>query len=240
VLTATIGAASLVKNSLSVYMQAATTTICPPKGDEKGGALKLSFKQYSQMSEALAERLLDLHCRLLLLYIMQDADCLHWEDTQPFFESERGSYTVQMWWHYMRGSKTDLWNSVPPKMAQKIFAGMLNETLSVLTVRYTQIVTSVARSTLHLVDICNMLLCIAELLPHICESGEAYVGLQLSNQSVIIRDIHAKCRELFYCLLLRGSPFGVLSKVRQIGLTSWSIETVYIKLISEKILEDIF
>jgi len=228
VLTATIGAASLVKNSLSVYMQAATTTICPPKGDEKGGALKLSFKQYSQMSEALAERLLDLHCRLLLLYIMQDADCLHWEDTQPFFESERGSYTVQMWWHYMRGSKTDLWNSVPPKMAQKIFAGMLNETLSVLTVRYTQIVTSVARSTLHLVDICNMLLCIAELLPHICESGEAYVGLQLSNQSVIIRDIHAKCRELFYCLLLRGSPLGVLSKVRQIGLISWSIEIIMI------------
>ncbi|XP_017126773.1 uncharacterized protein LOC108145722 isoform X1 [Drosophila elegans] len=218
VLTATIGAASLVKNSLSVYMQAATTTICPPKGDEKGGALKLSFKQYSQMSEALAERLLDLHCRLLLLYIMQDADCLHWEDTQPFFESERGSYTVQMWWHYMRGSKTDLWNSVPPKMAQKIFAGMLNETLSVLTVRYTQIVTSVARSTLHLVDICNMLLCIAELLPHICESGEAYVGLQLSNQSVILRDIHAKCRELFYCLLLRGSPLGVLSKVFRKGL----------------------
>lgn len=213
VLTATIGAASLVKNSLSVYMQAATTTICPPKGDEKGGALKLSFKQYSQMSEALAERLLDLHCRLLLLYIIQDADCLHWEDTQPFFESERGSYTIQMWWHYMRGSKNDLWNSVPPKMAQKIFAGMLNETLSVLTVRYTQIVTSVARSQLHLVDICNMLLCIAELLPHISESGEAYVGLQLSNQSVIIRDIHAKCRELFYCLLLRGAPLGVLSKV---------------------------
>lgn len=213
VLTATIGAAALVKNSLSVYMQAATTTICPPKGDEKGGALKLSFKQYAQMSEALAERLLDLHCRLLLLYIIQDADCLHWEDTQPFFESERGSYTVQMWWHYMIGTKTDLWNSVPPKMAQKIFAGMLNETLSVLTVRYTQIVTSVARSQLHLVDICNMLLCIAELLPHVCESGEAYVGLQLSNQSVIVRDIHAKCRELFYCLLLRGAPLGVLSKV---------------------------
>ncbi|XP_068149227.1 uncharacterized protein [Drosophila tropicalis] len=218
VLTATIGAASVVKNSLGVYMQAATTTICPPKGDENGGALKLSFKQYSQMSEALAERLLDLHCRLLLLYIIQDADCLNWEDTQPFFESERGSYTVQMWWHYMLFSKNDLWNSVPPKMAQKIFAGMLNETLSVLTVRYTQIVTSVARSQLHLVDICNMLLCIAELLPHICESGEAYVGLQLNQHSVILRDIHAKCRDLFYCLLLRGAPLGVLSKVFRKGL----------------------
>lgn len=42
------------------------------------------------MTEALAERLLDLHVRLLSLYIVQDADCLHWEREQPFFESERG------------------------------------------------------------------------------------------------------------------------------------------------------
>ncbi|XP_059216379.1 uncharacterized protein LOC106093356 isoform X1 [Stomoxys calcitrans] len=218
VLTATIGAASLVRNCLNVYLQACTTKICPPKGDEKGGALKLSLKQYSQMSEALAERLLDLHCRLLLLYIVQDADALHWEDTEPFFESERGSYTIQMWWLYMCGTKDDLWNSVPPKMAQRIFGGMLNETLSVLTVRYSQIVTSNARAQLHLCDICNLLFCVAELLPHVSESGEAYVGLQLNNQSVIIRDIHAKCRELFYCLLLRGAPLGVLSKVFRKGL----------------------
>lgn len=176
VLTATIGAASLVRNCLNVYLQAATVKICPPKGDEKGGALKLSLKQYSQLSEALAERLLDLHCRLLLLYIVQDADALHWEDTEPFFESERGSYCIQMWWLYMYGTKDDLWNSVPPKMAQRIFGGMLNETLSVLTVRYAQITTSLARAQLHLCDICNLLFCIAELLPHVCESGEAYVG----------------------------------------------------------------
>ena len=99
VLTATIGAAALVKNCLWVYLQSVTTHICPPKvDDEKGGSLKLSYKQYSEMTEALAERLLDLHCRLLTLYIIQDADCLHWENSQPFFESERGSYTVQMWW----------------------------------------------------------------------------------------------------------------------------------------------
>ncbi|XP_037940493.1 uncharacterized protein LOC119673299 [Teleopsis dalmanni] len=218
VLTATIGASALIRNCLDIYLQVSTTKYCPPKGDEKGGALKLTLKQYSQMSEALAERLLDLHCRLLLLYIVQDADCLNWEDTEPFFESERGSYTVQMWWHYMRGTNDDLWNSVPPKMAQRIFAGMLNETLSILTIRYSQIVTSNARAQLHLVDITNLLFCVAELLPHICESGEAYVGLQLTNQSVIIRDIHAKCRELFYCLLLRGAPLGVLSKVFRKGL----------------------
>lgn len=55
------------------------------------------------MCEALAERLLDLHCRLLSLYILQDADCLDWENEKPFFESERGSYIIQMWWLYMQG-----------------------------------------------------------------------------------------------------------------------------------------
>ncbi|XP_067647757.1 uncharacterized protein [Eurosta solidaginis] len=213
VLTATIGAAALIKNCLNIYMQAANVKVYRPKGNEKGGALRLSYKQYFQMAEALAERLLDLHCRLLLLYIVQDADCLHWENSQPFFESERGSYTVQMWWHYIQGIKDDLWNSVPPKMAQRIFAGILNETLSVLTARYSLILTSVERAQLHLADISNILFCAAELLSFICESGEAYIGLQLPNQSAIIRDVHAKCRELFYCLLLRGAPLGVLSKL---------------------------
>ncbi|XP_050091241.1 uncharacterized protein KIAA0825 homolog [Anopheles aquasalis] len=218
VLTATIGAAALVKNSLFVWLQCVTKNVCPPKGDEKGGSLKLSYKQYSEMTEALAERLLDLHCRLLTLYITQDADCLHWESSHPFFESERGSYTIQMWWLYMQGTKQDLWNSVPPTMAQRVFAGMLNETLTVLTVRYTQTAPSRARSMLLLVDISNVLLCAGELLPAICGNGEAFIGLNLPNQSKIIRDIHAKCQELFCCLLLRGIPLGALYKIAKKGV----------------------
>lgn len=91
------------------------------------------------MTESLAERLLDLHTRVLCLYIIQDADCLHWESRNPFFESERGSYTIQMWWLYMQGTKRDLWNSVPPGMAKRVLAGMLNETLTILAVRYAQV-----------------------------------------------------------------------------------------------------
>ncbi|XP_053688770.1 uncharacterized protein LOC128737999 [Sabethes cyaneus] len=220
VLTATIGAAALVKNSLFVWLGCVTKNVCPPKGDEKGGSLKMSYKQYSEMTEALAERLLDLHCRLLTLYITQDSDCLHWESQHPFFESERGSYTIQMWWLYMQGTKQDLWNSVPPTMAQRVFAGMLNETLTVLTVRYTQTVPSRARSMLLLVDISNILLCVGELLPAICENGEAFVGLNITSQSKIIRDIHSKCQELFCCLLLRGVPLGVLYKITKKGVNS--------------------
>lgn len=65
--------------------------------------LQKGYKNYQEMCEALAERLLDLHCRLLSLYILQDAECLDWENSKPFFESERASYTIQMWWLYMQG-----------------------------------------------------------------------------------------------------------------------------------------
>jgi protein KIAA0825 len=125
-----------------------------------------------------------------------------------------------MWWLYCQGTREDLWNSVPPSMAQRVFAGMLNETLTILTVRYTQTVPSKARSQLLLVDVTNILLCVAELLPSICDFGEAYIGLNIKNQTKIVRDIHAKCHELFCCLLLRGAPLGILYKLLKKGTES--------------------
>lgn len=55
------------------------------------------------MAEAVAERLLDLHCRLISLYILNEADSLSWHSNKPFFERERCSYVIQMWWLYMQG-----------------------------------------------------------------------------------------------------------------------------------------
>lgn len=213
VLTATIGASSLLKNALAIYLQNVTVNVCPPKGDEEGGSLKISHRQYSELTEALAERLLDLHCRLLTLYILQDAESLNWDDKKSFFESERGSYTIQMWWLYLQGTRDDLWNSVPPKMSQDVLLGIINETLAVLTVRYMQTVPSQARSQLLLVDICNILLCMGELMPSLCENGEALMGMNVTHFPKTIRDIHIKCNELFVCLLLRGAPLGTLFKV---------------------------
>lgn len=55
------------------------------------------------MTEAVAERLLDLHCRLISLYVLNEADSLSWQSNKPFFERERCSYIIQMWWLYMQG-----------------------------------------------------------------------------------------------------------------------------------------
>ena len=59
------------------------------------------------MAEAVAERLLDLHCRLISLYILNEADSLSWHSNKPFFERERCSYVIQMWWLYMQGKELD-------------------------------------------------------------------------------------------------------------------------------------
>lgn len=103
VLTGTIGAAALLKNCLWFYIQSLDNV----KGSQVE-PLQTTLKKYQEMVEALAERLLDLHSRLLSLYILQEADSLDWENQKPFCESERGSYVIQMWWLYMQGKKNIL------------------------------------------------------------------------------------------------------------------------------------
>lgn len=100
---------------------------------------------------------------------------------------------------------------------------MLNETLSILAVRYAQVVPSQARSQLVLVDISNLLLCMADILPSVCESGEEYAGLNVTKLSKSIRDIHCKCQELFIILLMRGIPLGSLYKILRKGPSSIAI-----------------
>lgn len=62
-------------------------------------------------------------------------------------------------------------------------------------------------------DILNILLCVMQLLPAICSKAEELIGINLSNQGKVIRDVHAKCHELLVCLLLRGAPLHSLYKV---------------------------
>ncbi|XP_046392270.1 uncharacterized protein LOC124160463 [Ischnura elegans] len=205
VLTGTLGAAALTRNALWCYNE-----LLKRSSDTSGLSLHNSFKQFNEMVEALAERLLDLHNRLLSLYILQDADSLNWEHNQAFFEGQRGSFIIQMWWLYMQGTREDLWNTVPPKTAQRVFAGMLNESLTILTVRYSQATPSMSRGNLVVIDISNLLLCVRHLLPAICTNKAELIGL--SNQNKVVRDIHSKCHELLCCLITRGCPLAILYK----------------------------
>ncbi|CAB0010939.1 unnamed protein product [Nesidiocoris tenuis] len=208
VLTSTLGAAALVANALWIYNHS--------KKLPAGNNFPALVKEYQGMKEALAERVLDLHCRLTSLYVLQDADCLNWEDKQPFFESERGSFVVQMWWLYMQGTRQDLWNTLPPKTAQRVFAGMLNESLTIFLARYSQAVTSQARLPLIPNDICNILRCVAHLLPALSSCGKELTGEKIGSQ--VVSQFHDKCNFLLTTLLFRGAPLSTLHKIFFRGL----------------------
>ncbi|XP_011496322.1 PREDICTED: uncharacterized protein LOC105360970 [Ceratosolen solmsi marchali] len=219
VLTATLGAAALIRNCLWCYNQQTKNEI----HEASSSKLHKCYKSFNEMAEAVAERLLDLHCRLISLYILNEADSLNWQSNQPFCEKERCSYVIQMWWLYMQGTKTDLWNTVSPKMAQRIFSGILNESLSIIVARFIHGRPSLARSMQFWADAFNVLCCTAYLSLGICTSGNEMIGLNVNKLSPYIRDIHAKCNELLTCFLLRGAPLKILFQVFRKGLDNLTI-----------------
>ncbi|KOB74951.1 Uncharacterized protein OBRU01_08305 [Operophtera brumata] len=192
VLTATLGAAALLKNSLYCYVH----HIEDMGNSERHSLLQSCYKRYVTMSEAVGERVLDLHNRILSLYILQDSGGRPIDEPRAAHEA---TPSVHGWWLYMNGMFKDLWDTVPPRMAQRIFAGMLNETLTILTVRYCQSKTTEATTPTLLNDILNILLCVAELLPCIATSGAELAGLHVQRATRDVRDVHCKCNQLFQC-----------------------------------------
>ncbi|XP_015437868.1 PREDICTED: uncharacterized protein LOC107193012 [Dufourea novaeangliae] len=219
VLTATLGAAALVRNCLWCYNQQTKNTISALTSE----MVNKSYKSYHEMAEAVAERLLDLHCRLISLYVLNEADSLNWHDTKPFFERERCSFVIQMWWLYMQGTRTDLWDTVSPKMAQRIFSGILNESLSIIVTRFIYVRPSLARSEQFWTDAFNVLCCTGYLALGACVNVNEMIGTNLSKLPIAIRDIHAKCNELLICLLLRGTPVQELYQIFRTGLDNLTI-----------------
>ncbi|XP_032680366.1 uncharacterized protein LOC116848405 isoform X2 [Odontomachus brunneus] len=219
VLTATLGAAALIRNCLWCYNQHAKGAISSQSSER----INKSYKEFHEMAEAVAERLLDLHCRLISLYILNEADSLSWHSNKPFFERERCSYVIQMWWLYMQGTKADLWNTVSPKMAQRVFSGMLNESLSIITSRFTHGRPTLARSEQFWSDAFNVLCCTGYLALAACIDSDEMIGARPNNLSTAVRDIHAKCNELLICLLLRGTPLKGLYQIFRHGLENLAI-----------------
>ncbi|XP_015123677.1 uncharacterized protein LOC107045817 [Diachasma alloeum] len=214
VLTATLGAAALVRNCLWCYNQQSKAKI-PKQSSEK---LYEFYKSYQEMAEAVGERLLDLHCRLISLYILNEADSLSWQSEKYFFEKERSSFIIQMWWLYMQGTKADLWSTVSPKMAQRIFAGMLNESLTIIVARFIHGRPSLQRSEQFWADAFNVLSCTSYLALSACDDGDELIATRTNKLSIVMRDIHAKCGELLVCLLLRGTPLKLLYQICRNGL----------------------
>ncbi|XP_046837057.1 uncharacterized protein LOC124432294 isoform X1 [Vespa crabro] len=219
VLTATLGAAALIKNCLWCYNQHIKNVVSTGISEK----INNCYKSYQEMTEAVAERLLDLHCRLISLYILNEADSLDWHSNKSFFEKERCSFVIQMWWLYMQGTRADLWETVPPQMAQRVFMGMLNESLSIIVTRFIYGRPTLARSEQFWTDAFNVLCCTGYLTLAACTESEEMIGIQSNKLPTVIRDVHAKCNELLVCLLFRGTPLEDLYQAYRNGLENLQI-----------------
>ncbi|KAI4500810.1 hypothetical protein M0802_004021 [Mischocyttarus mexicanus] len=219
VLTATLGAAALIRNCLWCYNQYVKNIVSAGSSEK----INNCYKSYHEMAEAVAERLLDLHCRLISLYILNEADSLNWHSNKSFFERERCSFVIQMWWLYMQGTKADLWETVPPQMAQRVFTGMLNESLSIIVTRFIYGRPTLARSEQFWTDAFNVLCCTGYLSLGACTESAEMIGTKSNKLPTVIRDLHAKCNELLVCLLFRGTPLEDLYQAFRNGLENLEV-----------------
>lgn len=78
---------------------------------------------------------------------------------------------------------------------------------------YFQTNTTESTTRLLLNDILNVLLCVAQLLPSICTNGSDLAGLDTKHQTRDVRDVHAKCNELFKCFVYRGAELHFIHQV---------------------------
>lgn len=51
-----------------------------------------------------------------------------------------GMIFLYFFFTFFSGTKTDLWSTVSPKMAQRVFSGMLNESLSIIVTRFIYVI----------------------------------------------------------------------------------------------------
>ena len=58
-----------------------------------------------------------------------------WTNERPFYEGEKVSHAIQMWWYTLQGLRNDLWSTSPPKMAKKVLGSVFDQSLSILVAR---------------------------------------------------------------------------------------------------------
>ena len=86
---------------------------------------KENYRELSELVESTAEQVVNYQMSLAATTVLHDAASQNWTESKVFYEGERISHCIQMWWYYLQGLHYDLWNSLPPKIASNMFAKVL-------------------------------------------------------------------------------------------------------------------
>ncbi|XP_037633574.1 uncharacterized protein KIAA0825 homolog isoform X2 [Sebastes umbrosus] len=184
----------------------------------------LPIQKYQDTVEALRDQLTSYCIHVCSTCILQDAESHHWADPKPFYEGERCSFSVQMWFYFLCGLRSDLWAVLPAEMAKVVLGQVLSETLQLLVQRYARARPSYKRYLQIRCDITAVLLYVEQLMWSVCESPEALVRSSPSSAIAIIAggsdwlyQIHSLCEQLLTVLVIVTAPLSLLYRISMIN-----------------------
>ncbi|KAM9391487.1 uncharacterized protein KIAA0825 homolog [Pholidichthys leucotaenia] len=162
--------------------------------------------------------------------ILQDAESHHWTDPKPFYEGERCSFSVQMWFYFLCGLRSDLWEVLPADLARDVLGQVLCETFQLLVQRYARARASYKRHLQIRCDITAVLLYVEHLMWSICETPEALVHCNPCSAITIIANgsdwpyqIHSLCEQLLTVLIIATAPITLVHRTFVINAATESI-----------------
>ncbi|XP_075899969.1 uncharacterized protein KIAA0825 homolog [Nelusetta ayraudi] len=177
----------------------------------------LPIQKCQDTAEALRERLTSYSIHVCSTSILQDEESHHWADPKPFYEGERCSFSVQMWFYFLCGLRSDLWAVLPADFAKEMLGQVLAETLQLLVQRYNSVRPSYTRQLQVRCDITAVLLYVEHLMWSVCENPAAlvhsnpYSGIALiAGGSDWPYQIHSLCDQLLTVLVIVTSPLSLL------------------------------
>ncbi|KAH9488353.1 hypothetical protein Btru_063709 [Bulinus truncatus] len=173
------------------------------------------LKQYTDLIDGLGKHLLQLHHQLISTSVLCDAESGNWSETKEYYEDERCSFTIQMWNYHLRSTQHDMWAILPPKLAQNLFGSILQDSLLLLTQRYSRVKPSFRRSKQFRYDITAVLLCVADHLLKASSSLSHY--LDPGHNQHPHYSIHNLCSNLLAILAVVASPIESLYRVYKRG-----------------------
>ncbi|KAF6124974.1 KIAA0825 [Phyllostomus discolor] len=172
---------------------------------------------YQEFINTLQFQVTDYCVRVCATSILQDAESHHWDDYKAFYEGERCSFSLQMWHYFFWALHHDLWTILPPKLAQKILAEVLEKSLGLLASRYAQAHPSYKRTPQIRLDITTILICTENMLWSVCTSVQKLLNPHEYIDDKIFK-IHTHCNNLLTTLVILTSPLTELYQTFQHGI----------------------
>ncbi|XP_040583723.1 uncharacterized protein [Lepeophtheirus salmonis] len=201
-----LGGISLVRNKMWAY------------GQVLFKAFDDTYAQYCKLLDSVSEQVLEYFTTTISTTVLHDSSSQDWNNPKEFYEGEKISHCVRMWGFVLRGYKSDLWSTLPPKTAQKIYASIFDDSLGILTSRYSAVTPTEKRIQQYRADISFILNTIFDTMNHIVTVSLDKIlffgNCKPHPQNQIIRNIRNKAWTLHQCLTTIGVPHEHLKKFK--------------------------